>query len=365
MECEEGEILNTEAGELPAEGLSSLFDKIYRRIEDHRALYEQNEMAVLTQLVDPILRELGWDPADPDSVVPNLSADEGFSGYVLLSEGKPALCVEAKNLHHDLAAEKWVSHLLTHAFGEGTSYGLLTNGAIWILAASFKAGTRPVERIIWKVDLQNDTRQAVVRKVNMLMPSAIITLDTVVEKVQIMDEVWASLISDPTYFVLGVTPIVTELLKQSYPIAVFSSEEIESFLVEQFDEMLARVAETLTTDRATEPLAPPNGRQSLSRMVLYGDEYPIRKAYDILVNTANWLVKQGRLTKGEVPIKAGPKRFLVNTQKVHVYGNSFMTPKELSNGLWMEVHYSRADCIRHAQNLLTRYHYDPKKLMIQ
>jgi len=75
------------------EVLTQILDKIKR----FRHLYEQNEMAVREQIINPILRILGWDTENPEEVQPNMTTDEGVPDYTLIKSGKKILFLEAKN----------------------------------------------------------------------------------------------------------------------------------------------------------------------------------------------------------------------------------------------------------------------------
>ena len=347
-----------------APDVPSIYAIISQRIKMHRALYRQNEMAVRTQLVEPILREIGWNLEEPDQAVPNFSEDKGLSNYVLFTHEKPTLFVGVEqNLEFEGDGENEIAQLLNHAAGEGLAYGVLTTGAVWILAASFKIGTKSIGRVIWKVDLENHAQQSPGGKFNMLTPQAIANLGSVIQKAEFLGRAWATLISDPTYFVLGLAPTVKELLRASHPDVEFSPEEIEDYVVSKVEQLLAVPSVTAAADLALKPLE--DFKTQVPGMLLFGEEYDIHHAYDILLNTANWLVKQGKLAKEDAPINAGPKRYLVSTEPLHVRGNAFLNPRQIANGLWLEVHYSRSGCIRYARNLLKRYKYDPTKLIVQ
>ena len=95
------------------------------------------------------------------------------------------------------------------------------------------------------------------------------------------------------------------------------------------------------------------------------DTYEIRNSYDILVNTAEWLIKKGGLKEDRCPIATGHKRNLVNTQPKHRYGDDFRAPKKLSNGLYIETHASTAGCITNARKLLERCGYRGNMLEVR
>ena len=131
--------------------MSSLWDRletIRARLTSHRQLYEGNEMAVRDQIINPTLRLLGWDPEDPDKVQPNVTTDEGIPDYVLLKQGRGRLLLEAKKLSVYIENPEVIRQLARYAFSQGTTYGLITNGAVWLLFHSFEEGTTVRERIV-------------------------------------------------------------------------------------------------------------------------------------------------------------------------------------------------------------------------
>jgi len=53
--------------------LNDALATVREKIKGHRAIYEQSEAGVRAQLIEPVLRSLGWDPEDPEQVRPNVS----------------------------------------------------------------------------------------------------------------------------------------------------------------------------------------------------------------------------------------------------------------------------------------------------
>ena len=101
------------------------------------------------------------------------------------------------------------------------------------------------------------------------------------------------------------------------------------------------------------------------KMIIGSDTYEIRYSYDILVNTAEWLIKEAKLRKENCPIVSGHKRNLVNIQPKHRYEDNFRAPKRLSNGLYIETHYSTTSCITNARKLLERCGYSKNILELK
>jgi hypothetical protein len=114
------------------------------------------------------------------------------------------------------------------------------------------------------------------------------------------------------------------------------------------------------------PVEPPEqGGTTPSKMKIESNTYKIRNSYDILVNTAEWLIKKGKLKKENCPIVSGHKRNLVNINPIHRNGGNFRASKRLSNGLFIETHYSTGSCKTNARKLLGRCGYSENILELK
>lgn len=100
-------------------------------------------------------------------------------------------------------------------------------------------------------------------------------------------------------------------------------------------------------------------------MKLAGQPFEVRYSFEILVKTANWLIEKGKLSQSDCPVPIGHKRNLVNMEPKHKYGDSFRAPKRVTNGLWIEAHYSTAMCISNARRLLERFGIPGSSLSIE
>jgi hypothetical protein len=338
------------------------FQDVTNRIKDHRRVYQTNEMAVREQLINPMLKVLGWNTEDPDQVVPHLRLSEGIPDYALMVESTPMLFLEAKNLNEDVENYKWINQLMKYAFEQGTQYGVLTNGVIWLLAISFKQGTRSTDRIIWTADLENETPNSLSRKLSMLHRRNISELDALVKKAQLVEEVWASILADPKQFGTAISPIVRDMLRDAYPDVNFGLEELQDYLTEKVEELVQHreSADETIPDQAD----PPVKDGDLQAISISGEIHAIKHVYDMLLLTAEWLIKQGRLRKTDAPIKIGSKRYLIAERPVHPYSNAFKNPKKLSNGLYIESAHGRSATITQAKKLLQHFGYPPETLTI-
>ncbi len=138
---------------MPLESLLTLVEKLRERIDDHGKDLRQSEALTRYALIDPLLRELGWDTEDPDLVIPEYNVSGGQVDYALLSDGKPIMMVEAKSLGTPLqdALEQGLRYCLI----ERTRYLSITDGGRWgIYYDTHKAGDPGKKRIV-EFDLKN------------------------------------------------------------------------------------------------------------------------------------------------------------------------------------------------------------------
>lgn len=101
-------------------------------------------------------------------------------------------------------------------------------------------------------------------------------------------------------------------------------------------------------------------------MKLKGELFEIRYYTEILVNTANWLIKNGKLKPSNCPIEvARGKRNLINREPKHKDSDDFISPKKLSNGLYIETNHNKDNCIYYAKRLLEKFGVPQEFLMIE
>ena len=345
--------------------LNEALAQVAEKIKKFRSLYEQNEMAVRDQIVNPILRNLEWNPENPEEVQPNVSTEEGVPDYSLIKNGKKILFVEAKKLGIDVEERDVIRQLAKYSFSEGTKYGVLTNGAVWLLIRSFEEGTTLTERTVWKTDLENEEVPAVLRKITTISKTNIEDIEVLVKKVQILDEIWQSLLDEPEEMIRGLIPVVKSLVSQGYPDYQFEDTEIEDLLKERVKEIiLGQSEEEIPSGTTIESIPWPGG--SPRKMKLGGEVFELRNSFEILINTANWLIKKGKLKPSDCPVGIGRgKRNLINKEPKHKYGDDFRAPKQLQEGLWIETHYSTAGCINYTKRLLEKFGVSPDILVIE
>lgn len=208
------------------------------RINKHRSFYEQNETAVRSQIVEPILRGLGWNTEKPEEVQPNVSTEEGVPDYSLLKSNRKVLFVEAKNLSVDIGRKEVIGQLARYCFGEGMDYGVLTNGASWILFRAFEKDTKTEDRVVWKTNIVSDKLAETIRRLSTISKESIENIDELIKKLPILDEIWQSLLAEPGKMIEGLIPVFERQINERYSDYEFESHEIEDFLKGRVEELI-------------------------------------------------------------------------------------------------------------------------------
>jgi predicted type IV restriction endonuclease len=116
-------------GLLKMNTLSSVIDEIRKRI----ALYqgkEMNEQNTKTALIDPVLRELGWEVGNLDEVMQEYKRkpQDNPVDYGLFLLRTPKIFIEAKALGKTLDDRKWANQIMGYAAVAGVKWAVITNG---------------------------------------------------------------------------------------------------------------------------------------------------------------------------------------------------------------------------------------------
>lgn len=115
------------------ENLKSVITEIKEKIENHSWYFFKNEQNVRSEIIDPILKQLGWK-------FPNLDREVSKGGkspdYILSKENSVKFVIEAKEIlgfdkEKDLI--KSVEQLKEYCNNFQVSYGILTNGNLWLM----------------------------------------------------------------------------------------------------------------------------------------------------------------------------------------------------------------------------------------
>ncbi|MXZ90286.1 MAG: hypothetical protein F4W95_04680 [Chloroflexi bacterium] len=92
----------------------------------------QREARTRTTLINPLLKVLGWDPADPGLVTLEYRTDVGWADYALKSQGnQPSAVIEAKRL--GTFVDNHLGQAVGYCIQQGIAYAGVTDGNHWQL----------------------------------------------------------------------------------------------------------------------------------------------------------------------------------------------------------------------------------------
>ena len=134
--------------------LQAVIESLQDKIKEHYADLSSSETRTRQVLIDPLLKELGWDVSDPSQVELEYSAGTGGekADYALIANGKPVIIVEAKSLKTQLG-DRVVMQALNYANSRGIAYMVVTNGDEWRMYDVFAQKAAIEERVLVQFSL--------------------------------------------------------------------------------------------------------------------------------------------------------------------------------------------------------------------
>ena len=283
---------------MPLESLLQLVETLRGRIDTHRAALSQSEALTRYALIDPLLRELGWDTEDPSMVVPEYRVPNNqIADYVLFHGDRPAMVVESKKLDESLQGGRALDQGILYCAHTGASYFLLTDGNRWELYESGRTNPQTA------FSLTDDSpAQTCLKALALWRPS-----------------VQAGVVT------AGHEPVFTSLEEagtspqQTLPASADSTDNEDGWFP------LLGLARELGSDRPREISFPDSSRVS------------IRYWVGVMEETVRWLTDRGLLTAADCPIQRGTRN-LVATRPEHPRGQ---TPRfRRVNSLYFDRDYT-------------------------
>ena len=137
--------------------IAELFGRLARGMQQNQQTWEASERATEGQLIDPVLRLLGWDPMNTDDVGLQVKCSSGIADYVLRIEEKPIAVLEAKKLGTRINTDvRWQAS----GYAEALSAPLLilTNGDRWEIYDSSNRRSKPA--VAWTISRDETFRSA-------------------------------------------------------------------------------------------------------------------------------------------------------------------------------------------------------------
>ena len=274
-----------------------------------RNILESGEGVTRSALIDPMLRELGWDTSDPTMVWPEYPLDSGGKAdYALLSDGKPVIFLEVKKLGDGLADA--IDQGVDYCQEENVNLLVVTDGNAWFLYESPKGGSQS--------------------------PTPIATF----------------------------TVRSTEIEKLSEQVSLLLWSELKTPRRENYDQ------ETNSEWSTLEKWSKAKGERRPSVMKFPDSSlFPVNHREDLVLNTVKWLEKEG-LLESLIPVSAGgsartgTRRFLVADQQEPEPGKPMAKPEKVGK-YYVDVAECRRGPVEKARSLLMRAGVQPSSVGIK
>ncbi len=315
---------------MPLESLLELVETLRSRIQLHGDALRGSEALTRYALIDPLLRELGWDTSDPAMVAPEYSlSGGGRADYALLTDGKPAMMVEAKKLGEDLH-DKARDQGILYCIDTGTAYFAISDGARWEIYETHKAVPIDQKRVV-EFDLASQ-------------PPAGSCLSALA--------LWRASVQSG-YVAAGAEPIVEAIEEPvTQPAGVTSPPTI--ITLPPGDWRLLTTIES-GEGKPTEMLFPDGGRAALKNW------------NSLPTESAIWLSSRDLLNTAHCPVESlgRSKRYLVNTEPVHSDGKAFINQRRIASGLYLELNYNAASLINNAKAIINHVGQDPAQFKVR
>ncbi len=286
------------------ESLLELVETLKVRIDEHGEQLRGSEALTRYVLVDPLLRELGWNTEDPSLVIPEYQSGNGRADYALFDHETPVMMVEAKKLGTQLR-DAVLSQGINYCLMEGTNFFTVTDGQRWEVYETHRAVPIDQKRVV-EFDLKDPSPATVCLKALALWRPS----------------VQSGFVAPGHEPVLESTDEVGTPVTQETPDPVIPSTAVDDHEWQSLTEI----------DRAGKGVTPVELRFP------NGNKIPVENWATVPIETVRWLMDNGMLKASHCPIlsnHSSNSRFCVHTQNVHKDGVPFKDPVEV-NGLYVD-----------------------------
>ena len=276
------------------------------------------------------------------------------------------LFIEAKSLSQNIRSRDNISQLARYSFDEGLKWGVLTNGASWLLFRTFKEDVGVMDRIVWSIDLEKDDLKSAIRQLATISKDRIDQIEILINKNQKLEEVWKDLLDDKTKLVQSLVMVMKNEVESASPEYQFEEDEVTNFVDENVNQLLKPSQEVIAPipeyEQYTRVPSSPKSPPKVSELRIGNQRYKISKHKQILEIVANWLIEQGKLRQESIPKSI--KNFL-NEDGRRPDGRSFREPKKLRNGLITEIALGYPHYEIRARKMLKVFGYPENMLEIK
>lgn len=328
------------------ESLLQLVETLRERIDLQPPIIS-SEWQTRYALIDPLLRELGWDTADPTMVVPEDGSGNGRADYLLQADGKPCMVIEAKRLGASLRDAQRQALDYAMDASRQARYFTATNGKEWMIYDTHKPA---VEILAISFDLT--ARSLAEASLNALA-------------------LWRPRILEGAVSA-GHQPIGGGEEPQRQGIVqspLHPSSTVASPAAPSPATPTSQISATAIDAREWIPLTDTNLAQSVnpkpSEMLLPDNRRVRLNAWNsILIETTKWLINNNFLNESHCPVLIGETRYIVAADPTHSNGIPFKNARQVRS-LYLEVNFTAQDLVKHTRRIIKHVGLDPANFKVR
>ena len=295
--------------------------KLREDISEFSEYLEANETGTRQVLIDPLLRVLGWEVADPTQVrlefgISKLDGGKKFADYALMQNGEPVAVVEAKRLRTK-TLDAAIGAAMVEAVERGIKYILVTDGDQWRIYDVFKAASIDKSLIV-KFSVMSD-------------PLSVSAVNALV--------IWRPNIANQG------GPTVPERL-------LFCKD-----------------------DGPCPPPPPcvplpelqPKGQKPVNVRLDDGEEIEVSNWTDVITEVAKALVRDRKLSKQLCPVMLNDRAVvcIVNDKPQRPDGTEFKKPVNIGQGIWLETFGAADPIVKKCVALLEACGVNPDEVCVE
>ena len=299
---------------MPLDDLFTLIHELRERIDAHGAALRQSEALTRYALIDPLLRALGWNTADPALVVPEYKSGGGLADYALLDDNhKPLMMVEAKKL--DTPLGDVVKQVIGYCLIDGTEHFSVTDGSRWEVYGTNRPGGIDKKRIV-SFDLKGqDPAEVALQALALWRPGV-----------------------QAGHVAPGHAPVIVPPVVRPDPPGEW---------------------------QPLSDLNPQPGSAPPTAIRFPDNSTTSAKAWNsVLVETVRWLINGNHLNTTHCPIGVGNgRRYTVAATPVHSNGHQFVRGVQVGP-LHVETNLSGMACVKSARHIVEHLGQDPSEFHV-
>ena len=318
--------------------LKETIETLQKRIQAHSTYLSGHETRTRQVLIDPMLRVLGWDIENPDSVQLEHKNNQDRLDYVLIGSEGPIAVIEAKKLKAPLH-NKATDQVIIYAHRADIPYMLVTDGDHWQMFDVFKRGQLD-DRTLMKFQLTRDEPYAcALQALGIWRPNL------------------AS--GEPQE---AATPVMREKPAHAKSASTTSKSSRGKKVAKPSNNVDWKPLTSLKIDYGHEAPAFIKFPDSSLR--------PLESWTDLFVIVAKHLVETGKISAQDCPIsKKRSKRYFLHTEPIHPNGNEFINKKEIGKEicgeeLWLMTHDNSQSLYANACWLLDKFGVNPSTVLV-